>query len=524
MISSLRKRTAKSIYALNLETKSARAEMRKEIIYAVKGAAADAKSNLKKAVQWANGRFAALNTLHARNAKKGKAARAKLGASIAHEQKRAKAVIANAVAAQNRALLALRSETAKKIKKTNRRISSYADQMAKNAKAVAAQMASDVATLQARISAAKRSAAAHLAAADAASVRRYTAALSQINKSLAHAKKHSNRRFGKAYSQIAAQRKALDAKMAASVRQLNDKIAERAALADVRFSKTVKNIAAVRAKSTRIVALTASIKESETRLMGEVRVVSGEVTSDKAAQIRVNRRVNKEMGFIVKTANVRHSQSKRARGKLRAILNANKAAASEEVAALAKRTRFSLAMLRGRQASYRQGAAKALSAAAAAAKGALKAAKFAFAAKSNTLVNLVSANNRKYEAGLRRLTGVVHSWKKSAGKDRALMREQTEAMNRDLVSKIARAVQIGEARAKAVEDRASERIEAMANKVFSLVQGNRQKIADNYLSLKAYSATAADKISDYVAKGKGRGLGSIGDLLKTVGSLSTVKA
>merc|ERR1719460_1871104 len=70
MISSLRKRTAKSIYALNLETKSARAEMRKEIIYAVKGAAADAKSNLKKAVQWANGRFAALNTLLASNNKK----------------------------------------------------------------------------------------------------------------------------------------------------------------------------------------------------------------------------------------------------------------------------------------------------------------------------------------------------------------------------------------------------------------------------------------------------------------------
>merc|ERR1719478_1876389 len=216
MISALRKRTAKSIYALNLETKAARAEMRKEIIYAVKSAAADAKSNLKKAVQWANGRFAALNTLAARNSKHAKAARAKLGASISHEQKRAKAVIANAVAAQNRALLALKSETAKKIKKTNRRISSYADQMAKNAKAVAAQMASDVATLQARISAAK------------------------------------------------------------------------------------------------------------------------------AAQIRVNRRVNKEMGFIIKTANVRHSQSKRARGKLRAILNANKAAASEEVAALAKRTRFSL--------------------------------------------------------------------------------------------------------------------------------------------------------------------------------------
>merc|ERR1711990_498912 len=97
----------------------------------------------------------------------------------------------------------------------------------------------------------------------------------------------------------------------------------------------------------------------------------------------------------------------------------------------------------------------------------------------------------------------------------------------------------GEARAKAVEDRASENIkvaarglqtlaseciEAMANKVFSLVQGNRQKIADNYLSLKAYSATAADKITDYLSKGKGRNLMSVGDLLQTVAALSTVKA
>merc|ERR1711881_248935 len=146
MISALRKRTAKSIYALNLETKAARAEMRKEIIYAVKSAAAEAKSNLKASAQWSNRRFPALNTLLASNSKHAKAARAKLGASISHEQKRAKAVIANAVAAQNRALIALKSETCKKIKKSNRRITSYAGQMAANARAVAAQMKSDVST------------------------------------------------------------------------------------------------------------------------------------------------------------------------------------------------------------------------------------------------------------------------------------------------------------------------------------------------------------------------------------------
>merc|ERR1711990_134941 len=62
-----------------------------------------------------------------------------------------------------------------------------------------------------------------------------------------------------------------------------------------------------------------------------------------------------------------------------------------------------------------------------------------------------------------------------------------------------------------------------ANKVFATVQQNRQKMGDNYLSLKAYAGTAAEKINDYVAKGKGRGLGSIGDLLKTVGTRVNVK-
>merc|ERR1711907_564831 len=255
--------------------------------------------------------------------------------------------------------------------------------------------------------------------------------------------------------------------------------------------------------------------------------------------------------------NIRHSQSKRARGKLRAILNANKAAAAQETAALAKRTRFQLAMLRGKMARLRRSAARSLSSAtqrlhrkmnaaavasmqstwgqhaalrgaAAAAKTALKTAKAQFAAKLSTLANLSAANNRKFEAGLRRVTGVAHAWKKNSARTRGLMRENTRTMNRDLSKALARSIQIGEARAKAVEAQAkanikttmqglrtlaSEKIEAMANKVYQTVQGNRQKIADNYLSLKAYAATAADKISDYVAKGKGRGLGSIGDLL-----------
>merc|ERR1719506_546412 len=254
MISSLRKSTSKSIYALDMESKAARKALKKEVLFAVKSAAKKAKANLKKSVQWANGRFAALNTVLARNNRKSAAARGRLNRQINREQRRASRAIRNAVASQNRALLALKAETNKKLKKSNNKLTSHANQMAKNARAVAAQMKSDVATLQARIAAARRSAQSHLASADAASVRRYTAALGQINGALSKAKKESNNRFGKLYSRMAKQRKALDTKMASSVRFLNDKIAERAALADVRFSKTVKNIRAVRASATRAVS------------------------------------------------------------------------------------------------------------------------------------------------------------------------------------------------------------------------------------------------------------------------------
>merc|ERR1711907_816631 len=158
--------------------------------------------------------------------------------------------------------------------------------------------------------------------------------------------------------------------------------------------------------------------------------------------------------------NIRHSQSKRARGKLRAILNANKAAAAQETAALAKRTRFQLAMLRGKMARLRRSAARSLSSAtqrlhrkmnaasaaqmaivagqhaalrgaAAAAKSALKTAKAQFAAKLSTLAN------RKFEAGLRRVTGVAHAWKKNSARTRGLMRENTRTMNRDLSKALA---------------------------------------------------------------------------------------
>merc|ERR1711918_305016 len=70
----------------------------------------------------------------------------------------------------------------------------------------------------------------------------------------------------------------------------------------------------------------------------------------------------------------------------------------------------------------------------------------------------------------------------------------------------------------------SERVENAADNLFKTIQGSHKQIADNYLSLKAYAVTAGDKLKEYVIKGKGKNLSSLGDLLSTVAGLSHVKA
>merc|ERR1712196_373147 len=60
-ISTLSKSIHSQISELNLQTKEARAQMKEEIQFALTSAAAIAKDNLKKTVEWAEGEFAKLN-------------------------------------------------------------------------------------------------------------------------------------------------------------------------------------------------------------------------------------------------------------------------------------------------------------------------------------------------------------------------------------------------------------------------------------------------------------------------------
>merc|ERR1711975_109263 len=520
-VSKLAKESASQIENLRLSSSKARAEMRRELLYAVRSAAAEAKKNLVASVKVAKVAFAVANAKEAHAARKNAAGRAAIARSIAASKKAAQRQLKDAVGTMNRSLLALKTETAKKIKKTNHKVTAYADALAKEAKDVDAAMKANMNSLTAKVSAARRASKGAISAANA----------------------------------------------------------KQAALADSRFSKTVKNIAAARAQAakqvsdarktfaTAIARTVAAVKDQESRLAGEIAVVSGEVARNKAIQLRVNRRTNAELKRITKLSNDRHSASVRARGKLRALLDENKRAASEEVKALNKLFVTKLSKIRRRaaldrveagrdlskasqrlygklagiqlQAQYANAKnAKAIASYAKKSQAALRVAKTSLNARLNTLGNVIASNARKVEAGFEVLTGVIRSHRTAAALDRKLIRQQTKSMGQDMQKSIARAIMIGEAKARRVADRArgnlarakramlieiSERVETAADNLFKTIQGSHQKIVDNYLYLKAYSVTAGDKLKDYVIKGKGKNLSSLGDLLTTISGLSSVK-
>merc|ERR1711998_404658 len=273
----------------------------------------------------AKAKFAAASNKEAAAAAKNAAARAALAAKIADDKKFAGRALKDAVGGLTRSLLALKVETAKKIKKTNNKVDAYAARLAAQAKAVDAAMKANVASLSSKIAAARASVKAATGAANAASAARFGAVLKEVGAAMTAAKKASQDKFSKLYARMAAARKTADTNLKAAVVTINDKIAKQAALADSRFSKTVKDISAARKEaasevaqarksfSTSLAAVTAAVKDQETRLSGEIQVVSGELLSHKASQIRVNRHTQAELKRITKLANARHSESVRAR-------------------------------------------------------------------------------------------------------------------------------------------------------------------------------------------------------------------
>merc|ERR1711907_151588 len=103
-----------------------------------------------------------------------------------------------------------------------------------------------------------------------------------------------------------------------------------------------------------------------------------------------------------------------------------------------------------------------------AAEADLKRAKKMFDTKIISLENTVVAHAEKAEKGITKITGVLHDINKAAAADRELIKDQTITLEADLHRAVARAISIGEAKAKASEQRIAEHLKE--TKEFMLVE------------------------------------------------------
>merc|ERR1711968_262710 len=283
-ISKLKEETNMSVEALANLTEEARAEMRKEMIYAIRSAADVAKQDLELAIKEGTEKMVAFEAKAAAQHADSEAAREALKATIADNAKE---------------------------------ISTMIKEMAKEARANIAALnkktLADIATEQERAT----NAVSKFASDDAA---RQKSALSFMEEQLKIAGEEVDAKFGAAYEKLADDRADAENALAGAVNGLNDALAKQAALADSRFEKTVSDINAARKEATEAVAelrsdfaselitTTALVKRIDTDLNDRIAVVSGEVISYKSFQTAVNRRVKEEKERIEELSNKRFSR------------------------------------------------------------------------------------------------------------------------------------------------------------------------------------------------------------------------
>merc|ERR1711975_46023 len=193
-----------------------------------------------------------------------------------------------------------------------------------------------------------------------------------------------------------------------------------------------------------------------------ISVVSGEIISASANKYRVSLRVDKEISRILKLANVEYSQSKRARGKLKILMDENKAAASDEVGALAKSLKSKIAPAGARYVRQHAALYKDLAIAsqslyekmAGAQKstadhvvdaGKLKTAGENFKSKIVMLANSCAAGAKR---DMTAITGVVHNVDKASDADRPLIAAAIKISQTNMNAALAGAIMFGEARGK----------------------------------------------------------------------------
>jgi len=578
-ITTLREETTKGVSDIATANAAAREQLRREMMFAVNSAAKQTETDLTSAMEKAAGQMTDFSTKAAASHAASTVERAKLAGAIADNAKEVAKLLADSLATASAAVVAQKLAVSKAIKATDRRIDAYGIEMQKNVKSARAEIAAlEKTTVQGLIAEQKRAAdaTADFSEADA---KRQAAARKFLDTKLAESQKAIDAKFGHHYKVMAADRIKASKDIADGFIELNKALAIQSAMHDGRWQTMWADIEKAKKENnenvkklrgdmgTEIRATTATLRKVEGSLNDKLAIVTDEVAAAEEQQKMVNRKVTKEMKRIEDLQNERYSEDARARGKLRKLFNENKAAAQEEVAELGNKLKagvdkinkqnalnsramrkdltqatekFTIKLLRQREAQAQATTSlnAKIGAATVASANALAAAKKVMEAETVALVNVVAANAATVDKGMRKITKTVSDIKNANDQDRAAIRKENKAAEDDLNAAVERAVSLGEAMARENEDRINAKLkntkkylqktlvsqaEDAVDAVYEVFEQKRQSVADNYLSLKAYSVASKDGIEDYVSAGKGLALSSVGFLVQSISGLSAIK-
>merc|ERR1712100_33021 len=264
------------------------------------------------------------------------------------------------------------------------------------------------------------------------------------------------------------------------------------ALEDKRYAETVANIAAAKKEAeektkaassefkVQLLALSSTVKEQVAKVNGRIDKTAGVVRSDAAAQAKVNANVNAEMTRMMKVANHRYVQHLKDDAELQSVIAKDKEDTDEKLNKMALEFNQALAAVRGELAKDRKHAEDKLEAGTSAvwakmkanqemqakknaemaaatrrmkldAMDAVRKAKAEFQKKIKDLGHVVAENDKKADAKIKHLTGVVDAEAQKSKKGRQELAAMEEANKLELKHAIRKAIETGEKRAKEVE-------------------------------------------------------------------------
>jgi hypothetical protein len=402
-----------------------------------------------------------------------------------------------AVTAQQRAMTALAAATAAKISKTDKRIEANSDQIKKNARKARKDLDHAMhkfdknMLLMTAEAKAGRTALARQASTMDKKVR------AMIDGKIKMQVERAKVQFQSIEAQMAEDRRHAAQSLAAASTRLTGALAAQAAVNNKNFAKTVSDIAKAKAESNarikkasqefkaQILGLSSTAHQQIQKLNMRESVLTGKVNANKAAQQQVNGKVRGEIDHMVKIGNERESKLAKKNKQLGKIIAKNKAAAEKMMQQIANNFYTNLEKIKKQmakdrafaehrlgkacqglysniasnikaQAAVNQKLDQATRRAAMDAAVALRQAKSGFASHIGKLSAVVAKNEKKSNAAVAHLTGVVHHNDLKDAAARQVLVIQQKANKATVKDAIGQAIAKGEARAQQIEKMAKK--------------------------------------------------------------------